>query len=85
MVDALTFYKDLNALVCDTEYEDSDVLCGHLDVFLSEWKDKMQTEVLHTDKIELRLEYLENELGRIKELKEQFEQPDCNLVYKKKL
>ena len=30
----------------------------------------MQTEVLQTDKLETRLEYLENELGKIKEMRE---------------
>jgi len=85
MVDALTFYKDLNELAGETEYEDADVFCGHLNAFLAEWSNRMQTEVLQTDKLETRLEYLENELGRIKELREQFDMPDCNMVYKKQL
>ena len=45
----------------------------------------MQTEVLQTDKLETRLEYLENELGKIKEMREQFDMPDCNMIYNKQL
>lgn len=85
MVDALTFYKDLNELAAETEFEDADIFCAHLNAFLADWNHRMQTEVLDTDKLESRLEYLENEVGRINELKEQFDMPDCNLVYKKKL
>ena len=70
MVDALTFYKDLNALVCDQEYEDSDILCEQLNAFLAEWANKMQTEVLQTDGLESRLEYLESELTKIKEMRD---------------
>ena len=70
MVDALTFYKDLNELAAETEFEDADVFCGHLNAFLEDWSHRMQTEVLHTDKLESRLEYLENEVARIKQLKE---------------
>ena len=36
MVDALTFYKDLNALVHENEYEDADLLCANLSAFLGE-------------------------------------------------
>ena len=36
MVDALTFYKDLNKLVHEQEFEDADLLCAHLSAFLSE-------------------------------------------------
>ena len=85
MVDALSFYKDLNSLVSEREYDDADILCSHLNAFLVEWATKMQTEVLQTDKLETRLEYLENELGKIKEIREKFDKPDCNLVYQKKL
>ena len=85
MVDALTFYKDLNSLMTEREYDSCDMLCACLDAFLAEWADKMQTEVLQTDKLELRLEYLESELLKIKELKQQFDIPDCNMVYKKRL
>ena len=85
MIDALTFYKDLNSLVSDNEYEDADILCSHLNAFLSDRESKMQTEVLQTDKLETRLDYLEIELGKIKEMREQFNMPDCNLVYKKQL
>jgi len=46
MVDALSFYKDLNELVSEREYDDTDVLCAHLNAFLGEWSTKMQTEVL---------------------------------------
>ena len=66
----MSFYKDLNSLVSEREYDDTDVLCAHLHAFLSEWASKMQTEVLQTDKLETRLEYLENELGKIKEMRE---------------
>ena len=45
----------------------------------------MLTEVLQTDSLETRLDYLENELNKIKELRDQFDIPDCNLVYPKKL
>ena len=85
MVDALSFYKDLNGLVSEREYDDADVLCAHLNAFLGEWATKMQTEVLQTDKLETRLEYLENELGKIQEMREQFDMPDCNMIYKKQL
>ena len=85
MIDALSFYKDLNSLVSEREFDDADVLCAHLNAFLAEWATKMQTEVLQTDKLETRLEYLENELGKIKEMREKFEIPDCNLIYKKQL
>ena len=70
MVDALTFYKDLNSLVNEEEYEDSDLLCAQVKAFLSEWSNRMQTEILQTDKLETRLDYLENELYKIKELRE---------------
>ena len=46
MVDALTFYKDLNSLVHEEEYEDSDLLCAQVKAFLSEWSNRMQTEIL---------------------------------------
>ena len=36
MVDALTFYKDLNKLVHEQEFEDADLLCAHLSAFLGE-------------------------------------------------
>ena len=52
IVDALTFYKDLNELVGETEYEDADIFCAHLNAFLADWNHRMQTEVLHTDKLE---------------------------------
>jgi 3-oxoacyl-ACP reductase-like protein len=83
MVDALTFYKEFNSLVTEQEFEDTEILCAQLNAFLGEWSHKMQTEVLQTDRLEIRLDYLENELGKIKELREQFDMPDCNLVYKK--
>ena len=41
MVDALTFYKDLNSLVNEQEFEDSDMLCANLSAFLSEWSDRL--------------------------------------------
>ena len=85
MVDALSFYKDLNSLVNEREYDDPEVLCAHLNAFLGEQALKMQTEVLQTDKLETRLEYLENELSKIKELREQFDMPDCNMIYNKQL
>ena len=81
MVDALTFYKDLNSLVMEREFDSCDMLCACLNAFLDEWANKMQAEVLQTDKLELRLEYLEDELTKIKELRDQFSIPDCNLVY----
>ena len=46
MVDALSFYKDLNSLVNEREYDDPEVLCAHLNAFLGEQALKMQTEVL---------------------------------------
>lgn len=46
MVDALTFYKDLNELALETEFEDAEVFCGHLNAFLADWANRMQTEVL---------------------------------------
>ena len=46
MVDALTFYKDLNSLVTDQEFEDSDLMCANLNAFLDDWGARMQTEVL---------------------------------------
>lgn len=85
MIDALTFYKDLNSLVAESEYEDAEVLCAHLNAFLSDREMKMQTEVLQTDKLEERIGYLESELRKVKEMREQFNMPDCNLVYKKQL
>ena len=45
----------------------------------------MQTEVLQTDKLEFRLDYLEKELKKIKEMREVSEIPDCNLIYTKQL
>ena len=49
IVEALTFYKDLNELAGETEYEDADIFCAHLNAFLADWSNRMQTEVLHTD------------------------------------
>lgn len=46
MIDALTFYKDLNSLMTEREYDSADMLCACLNVFLEEWANKMQTEVL---------------------------------------
>ena len=43
----------------------------------------MQTEILQTDKLEFRLDYLEKELTKIKEMKEISEIPDCNIMYTK--
>lgn len=85
MIDALTFYKDLNTLVLEREYDDCDVLCACLNAFLAEWAHKMQAEVLQTDKLELRLDYLEGEMAKLKELRNQFDIPECNLVYTKQL
>ena len=81
MIDALTFYKDLNALVHENEYEDADLLCAHLSAFLGEQADRMQNEVLRTDKLETRLEYLDNELTKITEMRKQFDMPDCDILY----
>ena len=85
MVDALTFYKDLNSLMTEREYDSSDMLCACLDAFLGEWAERMQSEVLQTDKLEMRLDYLEDELIKIKELRDQFDIPNCNLIYQKRL
>ncbi len=41
MIDALTFYKDLNSLVTEQEFEDNDILCAQLNEFLGEWSHKM--------------------------------------------
>ena len=41
MVDALTFYKDLNSLVQEQEFEDTDLLCAQLNAFLDQWGNKM--------------------------------------------
>ena len=46
MVDALTFYKDLNSLVNEEEYDDCDLQCAQLKAFLAEWSNRMQTEIL---------------------------------------
>ena len=46
MIDALTFYKDLNSLAAQSEYEDAELFCANLNAFLSEREMKMQTEVL---------------------------------------
>ena len=46
MVDALTFYKDLNSLMTEREYDDCDMLCACLNAFLAEWAHRMQSEVL---------------------------------------
>ena len=46
MIDALTFYKDLNSLMTEREYDSSDMLCACLNAFLDEWSERMQTEVL---------------------------------------
>ena len=85
IVDALTFYKDLNSLVNDEQYEDCDILCAQLNAFLAEWSNRMQTEILQTDKLEFRLDYLEKELNKIKEMREISEIPDCNIMYTKQL
>ena len=45
----------------------------------------MQTEILQTDKLEFRLDYLEKELTKIKEMREISEIPDCNIMYTKQL
>ena len=85
MVDALTFYKDLNSLVTDQEFEDSDLMCANLNAFLDDWGARMQTEVLQTGKLESRLDYLEIELNRIKDMREQFDHRDSHLMYHKQL
>ena len=41
--------------------------------------------MLRTDKLETRLEYLENELEKIKEIRKKFDMQDCDLLYKKQL
>ena len=85
MVDALTFYKDLNELVAESEYSDSEIFCEHLNAFIQERDAKMQTEVLQTDKLEKRLSYLENELRKYKEMHEKIHIPQCNIVYTKQI
>ena len=85
MVDALTFYKDLNSLVTEQDFEDTDIMCANLNAFLSDWGARMQTEVLQTGKLETRLDHLETELTKIKDMREQIYQPECHLVYKKQL
>ena len=41
MVDALTFYKDLNELVAESEYENAEIFCEHLSAFMQERDAKM--------------------------------------------
>lgn len=85
LVDALAFYKDLQEVVAEREYDSADMLCSQLNVFLRSTAARMQNEVLQTDRAESRIAHLEAELSKIRERKDQFDQPDCNLVYAKQL
>ena len=46
------------------------MFCAHLNAFMQDRETKMQTEVLQTDQLEVRLNYLENELRKIKQMRE---------------
>ena len=57
-MDGLTFYKDLNHVMLDCEY-DSEKLSSHLKIFLEQSSERMQSgSVLKTDRLELWMEYL---------------------------
>ena len=84
-MDGLTFYKDLNHVMLDCEY-DSEKLSSHLKTFLEQSAERMQSgSVLKTDTLEMRMEYLQRELEKIESLRAACSAQNLELTYTKTL